>query len=396
MTAGLSRFAYRAARPDGAIERGTVSAESVHRARRSLAAQGLWPVEVKETHASRGRRLSTEHLALGMRVLATLLKSGLTAGRALTVMPELVPAPWHAALQQMALSVREGSSLAGAMATCDLAIPPVAIAMLGASEEAGALAAGASRVAEMCERLAATRSAIRSSLAYPAVLALAGTASIGLLVTVVLPRFAGIVGDLGQSLPPTTRAVLDVAAMFRVGVLPAVLLGVVAVVTLRAWKATSAGAIQWHALLLRTPFVGVVRRSIATSRACESMAALLMSGVPTAAAFTHAASASGDAAIQARLLRARDAVIAGERPSNAIQQQDAMTIVATQLLRVGEEAGTLAAMLAHAARVEGERARERVVNAVRLLEPALILIFAGVVAFVAAALLQAIYSIRPA
>jgi len=395
VTSTLSRFAYRAARPDGAIEKGMIAAETVQRAKWSLAAQGLLPVEVRAARVFVARRLSAEHLALGMRVLATLLSSGLTVGRALIVMPELVPSVWHSALRHMALSVREGSTLAAAMATSDLAIPPVAIAMLSASEEAGTLAAGATRVAEMCERLAATRSAIRAALAYPAVLALAGTASIGLLVIVVLPRFSTIVGDLGQSLPPTTRAVLGIAAAVRLGLLPAVFVAALAVLALRARCATPTGAIWWHSILLRTPFVGPVRRSAATSRACESMAALLTSGVSIATAFTHGASASGDAALGSRLLIARDAVIGGERPSNAILRHDALTTVAAQLVRVGEEAGTLAAMLAHAGRVEGERARTRVVNAVRLLEPSLILVFAGIVAFVAAALLQAIYSIRP-
>lgn len=395
MTTGLSRFAYRAARSDGRIERGVLAAQSAERARRSLASQGLWPVEVKAAHTLARRRLSAEHLALGTRVLATLLESGITVGRALTVMPELVPQTWHASLREMEIAVREGSSLAAAMASCDLMIPPVTIAMLAASEEAGGLAAGARRVAEMSDHVSATRNAIRSSLAYPMVLALAGSASIALLVTVVLPRFATIVGDLGQSLPPSTRLVLALGATLRVAILPATIVACAVFVGLRSWFGTTTGAIWWHSALLRTPFVGPIRRSAATSRVCESMAALLTSGVPIASAFAHAAAASGDAAIAMRLLRARDSVVAGDRPSAAIQRHDALTLVATQFVRVGEEASTVSAMLAHAGRVEGERARTRVVNAVKLLEPALILCFAGIVAFVAAALLQAIYSIRP-
>src|SRR5689334_11392794 len=97
VTSTLSRFAYRAARPDGAIEKGMIAAETVQRAKWSLAAQGLLPVEVRAARVFVARRLSAEHLALGMRVLATLLSSGLTVGRALIVMPELVPSVWHSA-----------------------------------------------------------------------------------------------------------------------------------------------------------------------------------------------------------------------------------------------------------------------------------------------------------
>jgi len=110
---------------------------------------------------------------------------------------------------------------------------------------------------------------------------------------------------------------------------------------------------------------------------------------------THAAQAAGDAAIQERILAARTSVVAGARPSAAFLTEHALTPIAARLVRAGEETGALATMLAHAARLEGERATQRVRAAVRLLEPALILTFGGLVALVAAALLQAIYSVRP-
>ena len=117
--------------------------------------------------------------------------------------------------------------------------------------------------------------------------------------------------------------------------------------------------------------------------------------MPLSTALAHAARAGGDAAISARVIAARDDVIAGARPSAAFLARDALTPVAARLVRAGEETGALASMVAHAARLEGERATERVRAFVRLLEPALILAFGGLVALVAAALLQAIYSVRP-
>jgi general secretion pathway protein F len=117
--------------------------------------------------------------------------------------------------------------------------------------------------------------------------------------------------------------------------------------------------------------------------------------VPLPNALLHAARAAGDAAISAHLLAARQAVIVGARPSQAIATHDAMTDVAAKLIRAGEETGALASMMAHAGRLEGERAAGRLRMVVTLLEPALILAFSGIVGLVAAALLQAIYSVRP-
>jgi type II secretory pathway component PulF len=148
--------------------------------------------------------------------------------------------------------------------------------------------------------------------------------------------------------------------------------------------------------LLSVPLVGAVRRAGATGRACEALASLLDSGVPVAPALTNAASAAGDAAIRSRLQSARLAVIRGERLSTALRDSDAMTATVVRLTRAGEEAGRLSDMLHHAARIETERAEATVQRIVRLIEPALILAFGGVIAFVAASLLQAIYTIRPA
>jgi type II secretory pathway component PulF len=114
-----------------------------------------------------------------------------------------------------------------------------------------------------------------------------------------------------------------------------------------------------------------------------------------ATAMLHAARASGDASLTRRILTARESVVQGRRPSDALSEEAALTPTAVRLARAGEETGRLAAMLSHAAALERERAESMVRSAVRLLEPALILVFGGLVALVAAALLQAIYSVRP-
>jgi Type II secretory pathway, component PulF len=239
------------------------------------------------------------------------------------------------------------------------------------------------------------RSAIRSALAYPALLATAATASVALLVGVVLPRFGTILADLGQSLPPTTRIVLAASTFIRAWSPAGLILLALALVVWRSWISTDEGREKWHAFLLALPVVGEVRRSAATARTSAALSALLESGVPVSAALVHAARASGDASLTARLMVARESVVQGRRPSDALQAERALTLTAIRLVRAGEETGRLAEMLSHAASLERERSESMVKSAVRLLEPSLILVFGGLVALVAAALLQAIYSVRP-
>jgi general secretion pathway protein F len=249
--------------------------------------------------------------------------------------------------------------------------------------------------AELTERAAATRAAIRAALTYPVILAVAGAASIGLLVGVVLPRFAVILADLGQALPPATRLVLSASEVTRVGALPALATVAALALLLQSWTSREEGRARWHAWLLSVPVIGTVRRAAATARACSAAATLLRSGVPIASTLQHAAGAAGDGAIGARLLAAREQVVVGQQIARAIEANDALTPTAVRLVRAGEESGRLVELLEHAAKIEAERAQERTRAVVRLLEPGIILVFGAVVALVAAALLQAVYSVRP-
>jgi general secretion pathway protein F len=214
-------------------------------------------------------------------------------------------------------------------------------------------------------------------------------------VSVVIPRFAAILADLGQELPASTRLILGAAEWARTLALPMLLGSAALIVLWRAWIAREDGRRRWHGWLLEMPIAGRVRRSAASSRAAAALAALLESGVTLPAALTHAARASGDAALGAGLLSAREGIAHGERLSAAVEREHALTTTAVRLIRAGEETGRLAAMLDHAARIESERATHLVKQAVRLIEPALILAFGALVALVAAALMQAVYAVRP-
>jgi general secretion pathway protein F len=396
VTAGRP-YAYRAARRDGAMEIGVVDADSRDAAASLLATRGLMPLElgVAEHERPRHERMPASDLALGLRLLATLLEAHLPVARALAAFDELAPPAWKGALPGIRAAVSEGAGLAGALANAPLGIPPIVTGILRAGEAGSGLAAAVSRAAQLAERNEATRQALRGALAYPILLAAAGTASVGFLVSVVLPRFATILADLGQSLPPTTRAVLAVAGLVRVAALPGLLLAGAGWALWRAWVATPAGHAAWHGWLLDLPVLGTIRHCSASAHATGALSALLESGVPVATALAHAARAVGDAAVEQRLTSAREAIVGGERLSRALTETGAVTATTVRLVRAGEDSGRLAAMLAHAERLESGRAEQLTRSAVRVLEPALIVSFGGIVAFVAAALLQAVYSVRP-
>lgn len=391
-----ARFAYHAVRGDGSVERGTLDAATVADARATLERRAMLALEITPVDALRRRSaLPPADLALGLRVLADLIEAGLPMTRALHTLSELAPESWRAVLPDLRESVREGKSLAAALRDAPVEIPALVIGMTMAGEAAGDLGAAVRRAADVTEAGAETRAAVRAALAYPALLAVAGTGAIAIMVGVVIPRFALILGDLGQTLPRSTRFVMEASLALRSAFLPFITAVTVAAVLARAWMATPDGRRRAHTLLLGVPLIGTVRRAAGAARTAFTLAALLETGVPFRAAMRLAGRAGGDAALEHRLSQAAERIEAGQPIARALADTESATPLVVRLVQAGEESGRLAGMLRHAAKLEQQRAERITKASVRLIEPALVLVFAGVVAIVAAALLQAVYAVRP-
>jgi general secretion pathway protein F len=396
MSAGAS-YAFRAVRPDGRLELGVIEAASREAAIALIGSRGVYPIEVSRSskRAAASTRARSVDIALGLRALATLLEAGLPISRALAVLEGLVPTCWTAALPLIRNRIEQGDSLAAALRTSSLPMPPHVLGIIEAGEAGGGVAPAVVTAAQLVEARAATTAALWNALSYPIMLAVTGTASIALLAGIVLPRFAELMADSGQALPIMTRLMLGLNGVVHAAVLPALLCTAASLVAWRAWTTRPEGRTKWHTLLLAAPALGPIRRSAATASACATLAALLYSGVQLAAALPFAARAAGDAAMEAALLRARTRIVAGESFSSALQAENALTVTSIRFARIGEETGGLSQMLQHAAQIESGHALQRLKRMIRLLEPALILAFGAIVMAVSAALLQAVYGVRP-
>jgi general secretion pathway protein F len=391
------RFSYRALASDGTPAEGELRAGSPAAAMALLTQRGYFPLDVSEEPDSPlwKRSLGSRDLALGLGALATLLESGLPTNRALEAMEQLAPPSWRPHLPRLIERIREGEPLSIALEQSDTGTPPVVIGLVRAGERGSDLPSAISSAAAVAERSAELRASIMGVLLYPAVLGCAGVSSVALLVGFVIPRFAAILDDLGHGLPPLTAGVLATAHALSAVAVPGMMLIALLALLWHGWTRTTSGLRRWHELLLLLPIVGAARLSSATALIADSLAALLRAGVSVAPALASAGMAAADAAVIARLERSRESIRAGTSLSSSLQSSRALTPTAVQLIRLGEESGELVRMLQQVARIEHARTDRLVRTAVRLLEPALVLFIAGVVALIAAALLQAVYAVRP-
>ena len=392
----MTAFRYEAARSDGGLVRGLLEATSEPAAAAVLSTRGLYPVLVEASPTTDCPGLfggpSARELATAFESLGAFVEAGVPLEKALQGTERVVTGRLRAALARVAQRVREGSSLGAALAT-EGCFSAVTLGLVRAGERGVGLGAALAQAATQLEREAETQARVWTALTYPALLMLVGSGAIALIVLFVIPRFATLLSDVGQALPTATRVLLGLSAGARsYGV---VLGAASAAVVVIAARVINEHRVSWHGWLLQLPVIGALRLALASARASRTLGALLGAGTPALAALEIAREAAGDAAVATRIAAARGRVAEGQGLTAALEAAGALTSNAIQLAAIGEGTGRLPVLLAKAAELDDREAERRLKTLVSLLEPGLILVFAGLVAFVAAALLQAVYALRP-
>jgi general secretion pathway protein F len=393
----MPRYRYHAARVNGTVMSGTIDAEAMSDVSRLLADRGLLLIEAAgapATPATPGREAPKRDLAVLFQSLASLVSAGLPVEKALAASEGLVQGRLRDLVVDTRRQLREGRTLAQALAEDIGVVPGVVLGMLRAGEHGSQVGAALEEVAMHLEREADLASHVRHALAYPILLGVAGTVTIGVLVTTVIPRFAELLAGLDTELPAATRLLLDVSGLLsRYGILILVA-GITTASLFWEWRRRPSGALAWEEFLLELPLVGSIRLALATSRAGRALGGMLRSGLPLLKALEFGREAAGNVAIARRLGRVQEEVSGGAALTPALARARAMSPTALQLIGVGEASGQLASMMARAGDLSGQEAERGLKTLVGLLEPGLIIAFGGLVAFVAAALLQAVYAVR--
>lgn len=396
MTPESVTFRYRAADTAGRIVKGELLASDRADVVRRLSDDGLAAIGVSPSGERVLRRsASVRDLAVVFRNVATLVASGVPVERAIAVSEELVPERLGGRLRDVRRMVREGSTVAGALRAMPEVFPRSVVGVIDAGERGSALGVACTTVADQLESEADLRSHLRSALAYPLLILLMGLATVGVMAGVVIPRFAVVLGELGADLPASTRLLLAASEAFKRFAGPVLLLGILAIPVLRSWLKHERVRLRLDGTLLRLPILGPLRLGYATARTCRALGGMLSNGMPLLAAMESATSATGDREVARRLSVARATVARGGRLTDALGAERALTPLAIQFVGIGEAGSSLGSMLIRAGDLVAERTQRRVRAAVTLLEPLLVIVLGVLVAAMAAALLQAVYSVRP-
>ncbi len=390
---------YRAAAAGGQVVEGVVQAANERAARDELRRQTLVPIEVQSSAPVTARRnlltlnRKLEAAAVAMRALATLVSAGTTLDVALDFAARESDDPLVAgALAQARRDVHGGSSLANAFAQHTEIFGKLAPAMVRAGEESGSLGASLDRLAQHMERVRDLRAQLQSSLIYPALLGAMASLGIVVMLMFVVPRFVGMLSNSGVALPLSTRILVGVSNGFTS--LWWLWVGIVAVGALLGTRLKSSPQFvsRWHRIRLGWPLVGDLERRLWTARFSRSLSIMLGSGGRLMASLRVARESVGNVAMASLLDSSIAMIERGEGIARSLH--GVLPPLAVHLLGVGEQSGALDEMAGRIADTFDGEVQRSLRTVAGLVEPALILVFGGIVGFVALAMLQAIYAIN--
>jgi len=383
-------YRYRALDGGGGIREGRLSAGSETDAVERLRRSGLRPLSVERHRVSAlarelsvpglGPRVKPAELAVTARQFATMIGAGIPLLRTLEVLQRQSRNPLLAAtLDQLRLDVESGQSLSEAVAAHPRVFDRLFVSMIRAGEAAGALDVVLGQLAMSMERSVATRQKIRSAMTYPVAVLVMVVVVIAVMLTVVVPTFAGIYDDLDGTLPLPTRIVVGMSELVtaRLPIVLAVL--AITVTAVRRWKRTPNGRHRWDGAKLRLPLIGGLLRKSVMARFGRTMSVLTRSGVPVLETLRIAADTVGNEAVARALSATREAVRRGEPIAAHLATSSLFPPMVVQLIAVGEETGSLDKMFDVVGSTFEDEVETAVAGFAALIEPLLMAVIGVVV-----------------
>jgi general secretion pathway protein F/type IV pilus assembly protein PilC len=394
----VPEFIYEAMAGTGVRSQGTLVANSEREAIAMLDSRGLFPVKVAAKSITkaggRGKRVGSRALVTFYSQLADLLHSGVPLLRSLDILErQNDKGPLGEVLREVRARVADGMGLAQAMAQHPRVFSELAVSMVRAGQEGSFLEDVLKRIADFTEHQEDLKSKVTGALAYPVFLAIIGAVILNVLIIFFVPRFEPIFKKLEEKgeLPGLTMAIVA-ASHFMQRYWWAFLAGLVGLVAAyRSWVATDAGRMKMDAIRLRLPGAGKVYLSLALSRFTRILGTLLHNGIPILQALRIAKDSTGNKVLAEAIEKSAENIKAGDSLAQPLAASKHFPRDVVEMVAVGEESNNLEKVLIDISVSLEKRTTRQLDLFVRLLEPVMLLVMAGITLVVVLGLLLPVF-----
>lgn len=395
----MPRYEYVATALDGTIQKGIEKAES-----RSAAELALYDRELRDLRVSEkksllqteisGPRVKREEVMHLSRQMAAFIKAGLPILNAVHAIGEESD---NSSVRRMMNDIEDGLRGGDRFSDCldrhPKVFPEYYRGIVRSAELTGELETVLSRLAHYLERDLVARRKIKSALIYPTAVAAMSVVTIVILAVYVLPKFKTFFKSLHAKLPLPTRMLLHITDFLsNWWWLLAGSLGLIVIAIVAALQ-TEKGRYTKDRFLLSVPVLGQTIQFALVERFCRVLASMVQAGVNLPEAIGVSTKSLKNLVYIRGLSSVTESMLEGQGLATPLARSGLFPGTATQMLRVGEETGTLDTQLEVTSEYYETELDYKIAKVTGLFEPIVIIVMGVVVGFVAIALISAMYGI---
>ena len=396
-------YAYKVRDREGKMAAGSMEAESEEAVVGRLRQLGYAPISIEpekgaglktEVKLPGTGRVKLKDLAVFSRQFATMINSGLSLLRSLTILGEQTSnRRLGEVIIQVRAEVEQGTSLSAALARHPKVFNRLYVSMVRAGEIGGFLDQVLVKVAETFEKEVELRGKIRSAMTYPVVVSIMVVGIVAAMLIFIVPTFADLYSSLGGTLPLPTRMLMGASNVLRRFFLVVLVVVVVVVFLFRRWKATDRGRYQVDRFKLKVKVFGPLFHKTALSRFSRTLSTLIRAGVPILQALEIVGETVNNMVISRAVRDVQDAVREGESLATPLAKHATFPAMVVQMMAVGEETGALDTMLSKVADFYDQEVEAAVASLTSMIEPILIAVMGAAVGGMVIALYMPLFNI---
>src|SRR5436190_8773743 len=394
-------FTCKYAKPSGEVVKAVLAGQTIEEVRHHLQEQGLLPIEIRPRGWSlsfrprrRRQTIKSDDFILFNQQFNALIRAGLPILKSLDLLKDRISNPLlRHHMSNVRDRVHSGELLSEALRAQEV-FPAVYTASVFAGERSGNLVEVLNRYIQYEKTILVVRKRFLNALIYPTFLIVLAIVMVGVIMTYVIPKFAELYADLNTPLPITTRLLIALSATIQGHLALIVPLLIGAIIAIRIWVGTGRGRHLIDELKLTAPVVGNLWTMFSMAQLSRTLATLLQGGIPLVAALEVARDASGNRVIGDSIRAAIMQVREGRPLAESLERTGHFPELALEMIRVGEQTGSLPDMLNRVADFYAEDVNIRSAALLSWVEPVILIFVTVFIAFILISLYMPIFSIR--
>ncbi|UTW02402.1 type II secretion system F family protein [Amphritea atlantica] len=368
-------FNWQGKDKSGNASKGSINAGNLAEAKAMLRKQGIMPKKVrKQTYSmfsNHNKPIKPMDIALFTRQTATMLKSGVPLLQGFDIVANGIEKDqMKKVIYDLKADVSGGTSFAKALERHPKYFDDLYCNLVHAGENSGSLETMLDRIATYKEKIETLKKKIKKAMTYPIAVIVIGLVVSAILLIKVVPQFESVFSSFGADLPAFTMFVVGLSKIAQDWWFIALI--AIAATGFAFTKAheKSRGFREWlDRTVLKLPIVGQILHKSAIARFARTLATTFAAGVPLVDALESAAGASGNVVYEKAIIQIKNGVSTGQSLQNAVTMTGIFPAMATQMIAIGEEAGSLEMMLDKVASYYEEEVDNAVDNLATLIEP---------------------------